>query len=129
MERKNHSDMMTIELNLLLSDWWHKSSHEQEVGISSNPYRWIGEPQSWNKTYRLRIASTTALASLHLAIEDHNATVVEGDGNYVQPNQTLSKVKDLPTCEPPKTPQWNDYDRSKAFTKSIFALQDKDRKP
>ncbi|MBA0646811.1 hypothetical protein Goklo_014741 [Gossypium klotzschianum] len=49
------------------------------------------DPQSWNKTYRLRIASTTALASLHLAIEDHNATVVEGDGNYVQPNQTLSK--------------------------------------
>ncbi|MBA0709936.1 hypothetical protein Golax_024948 [Gossypium laxum] len=45
MERKNHSVMMTIELNLLLSDWWHKSSHEQEVGISSNPYRWIGEPQ------------------------------------------------------------------------------------
>ncbi|MBA0680742.1 hypothetical protein Goari_012426 [Gossypium aridum] len=91
MERKNHSVMMTIELNLLLSDWWHKSSHEQEVGISSNPYRWIGEPQSWNKTYRLRIASTTALASLHLAIEDHNVTVVEGDGNYVQPSQTLSK--------------------------------------
>ncbi|MBA0554790.1 hypothetical protein Golob_013872, partial [Gossypium lobatum] len=86
-------------------------------------------PQSWNKTYRLRIASTTALASLLLAIEDHNVTVVEGDGNCVQPNQTLSKVKDLPTCEPPKTPQWNDYDRSKAFTKSIFVLQDKDRKP
>ncbi|KAA3468811.1 L-ascorbate oxidase-like [Gossypium australe] len=93
------------ELNLLLSDWWHKSSHEQEVGISSNPYRWISSsisqckfkneynahPQSWNKTYRLRIASITALASLNLAIEDGNVTVVEGDGNYVQPNQTLSK--------------------------------------
>ncbi|KAH1106047.1 hypothetical protein J1N35_009815 [Gossypium stocksii] len=55
------------EPNLLLSDWWHKSSHEQEVDISSNPYRWIGEPQ------------------------DHNVTVVQGDGNYVQPNPTLSK--------------------------------------
>ncbi|PPS07165.1 hypothetical protein GOBAR_AA13498 [Gossypium barbadense] len=133
------------ELNLLLSDWWHKSSHEQEVGISSNPYRPNlsvyqlanasskemnnAHPRSWNKTYRLRIASTTALASLHLAIEDHNVTEVEGDGNYVQPNQTLSKVKDLPKCEPPKTPQLNDYDRSKAFTKSIFALQGKDHKP
>ncbi|MFQ6662254.1 hypothetical protein Gotur_030123, partial [Gossypium turneri] len=98
------------EFNLLLSDWWHKSVHEQEVGLSSNPFRWIGEPQSLlingrgqyncslaakfsnssisqckfegnekcapqvlkvrpNKTYRLRIASTTALASLNLAIE------------------------------------------------------------
>lgn len=33
------------EFNLLLSDWWHKSSHEQEVDLSSNPFRWIGEPQ------------------------------------------------------------------------------------
>ncbi|KAJ8422144.1 hypothetical protein Cgig2_026687 [Carnegiea gigantea] len=33
------------ELNLLLSDWWHKSTHEQEVGLSSKPFRWIGEPQ------------------------------------------------------------------------------------
>ncbi|XP_024019721.1 L-ascorbate oxidase [Morus notabilis] len=98
------------EINLLLSDWWHQSVHEQEVGLSSLPFRWIGEPQSLlingrgqyncslaahysnysngnqcklrggeqcapqilhvlpNKTYRLRIASTTALASLNLAI-------------------------------------------------------------
>jgi L-ascorbate oxidase len=33
------------EFNLLLSDWWHNSVHEQEVGLSSNPFRWIGEPQ------------------------------------------------------------------------------------
>lgn len=33
------------EFNLLLSDWWHESVHEQEVGLSSNPFRWIGEPQ------------------------------------------------------------------------------------
>lgn len=33
------------EFNLLLSDWWHKGSHEQEVDLSSNPMRWIGEPQ------------------------------------------------------------------------------------
>ncbi|KAK6164058.1 hypothetical protein DH2020_000922 [Rehmannia glutinosa] len=97
------------EFNILLSDWWHKGSHEQEVDLSSNPMRWIGEPQTLlingrgqfncslaahvsnssaspcklrgneqyaphilrvhpNKTYRLRIASTTALASLNLAI-------------------------------------------------------------
>ncbi|KAL7113574.1 hypothetical protein ACP275_04G069400 [Erythranthe tilingii] len=95
--------------NILLTDWWHKASHEQEVDLSSNPMRWIGEPQTLlingrgqfncslaaqysnstenpctlrggeqyapqilhvlpNKTYRLRIASSTALASLNLAI-------------------------------------------------------------
>lgn len=33
------------EINLLLSDWWHKSFAEQTVGISSVPFRWVGEPQ------------------------------------------------------------------------------------
>ncbi|KAJ6693097.1 MULTI-COPPER OXIDASE [Salix purpurea] len=99
------------EFDLLLSDWWHKSAHHQEVGLSSRPMRWIGEPQSllingrgqfgcslaahysndnsslsqcditgheqWapyilrvdpNKTYRIRLSSTTALASLNVGI-------------------------------------------------------------
>lgn len=114
------------EFNLLLSDWWHQSVHEQELGLSSKPFRWPGEPQSVlmngrgqyncslaaqysnssstqckfkgteqcapqilsvqpNKTYRLRLASTTALASLNLAIGNHKMVVVEADGNYVQP--------------------------------------------
>ncbi|KAK6164046.1 hypothetical protein DH2020_000910 [Rehmannia glutinosa] len=114
------------EFNILLSDWWHKGSHEQEVDLSSNPMRWIGEPQTLlingrgqfncslaahvsnssaspcklrgneqyaphilrvhpNKTYRLRIASTTALASLNLAIGNHKMLVVEADGNNLQP--------------------------------------------
>ena len=33
------------EYDLLLSDWWHESAHHQEVGLSSRPMRWIGEPQ------------------------------------------------------------------------------------
>ncbi|XAR60286.1 L-ascorbate oxidase [Bertholletia excelsa] len=114
------------EFNLLLSDWWHKSVHEQELGLSSKPFRWIGEPQSLlingrgqyncslaarfsnssgsqcmfkgseqyapdvlrvqpNKTYRLRVASTTALASLNLQIGNHKMVLVEADGNYLQP--------------------------------------------
>ncbi|KAM7528272.1 hypothetical protein LguiB_031682 [Lonicera macranthoides] len=114
------------EFNLLLSDWWHKNVHEQEVDLSSKPFRWIGEPQTLlingrgqyncslaahvsdspstpckfrgneqcapqilhvqpNKTYRLRVASTTALASLNLAIGNHKMTVVEADGNYLHP--------------------------------------------
>ncbi|KAJ8528981.1 hypothetical protein K7X08_035816 [Anisodus acutangulus] len=34
------------EFNLLLSDWWHKSSHDQQIDLSSKPFRWIGEPQA-----------------------------------------------------------------------------------
>ncbi|KAJ1432125.1 Multicopper oxidase, type 1 [Sesbania bispinosa] len=101
-------------------------AHEQEVGLSSKPFKWIGEPQSLlingrgqyncslaaslinttlpqckfrggeecapqilhvdpNKTYRIRIASSTSLASLSLAIANHKMVVVEADGNYVQP--------------------------------------------
>ncbi|KAF3661815.1 L-ascorbate oxidase [Capsicum annuum] len=114
------------EFNLLLSDWWHKSSNEQQIDLSSKPFRWIGEPQSLlmngrgqfncslaaqfsklgvpqcklrgdeqyapqilhvhpNKTYRLRVASSTALSSLNLAIGGHKMVVVEADGNYIQP--------------------------------------------
>ncbi|XP_057801835.1 L-ascorbate oxidase-like [Salvia miltiorrhiza] len=114
------------ELDLLLSDWWHSSTRDQEVDLSSNPMIWIGEPQTLlmngrgqfncslaanygnsslgpcnikggeqyapyifhvqpNNTYRLRIASSTSLSSLNLAIGNHNLTVVEADGNYVDP--------------------------------------------
>ncbi|XP_058068966.1 L-ascorbate oxidase-like [Magnolia sinica] len=113
------------ELNMLLSDWWHKDVTEQGLGLSSKPFRWIGEPQSLlingkgqyncslaahvsnsslplcrklhghcsphvlhvipNKTYRLRIASTTALASINVGIGHHKMVVIEADGNYVEP--------------------------------------------
>ncbi|KAJ0964556.1 hypothetical protein J5N97_025694 [Dioscorea zingiberensis] len=103
------------ELNLLLSDWYHQSMHSQMLGLSSIPFRWIGEPQSLlingrgqyncslaahilddgssscqiksndcaplalrvlpKKTYRIRIASTTSLSSLNLAIGNHKMTV------------------------------------------------------
>lgn len=38
-----------------------------------------------NKKYRIRIASTTALASLNFMIQGHKLEVVEADGNYVKP--------------------------------------------
>ncbi|MCL7038393.1 hypothetical protein MKW94_006097 [Papaver nudicaule] len=112
------------EITILLSDWWHQSVHKQEVGLSSKPFRWIGEPQSIlingkgqfgcslggefingstkcsqdideqcqpevfsiqpKKKYRVRIASTTSLASLNFSIGNHTMTLVEADGNYVQ---------------------------------------------
>ncbi|KAJ1381549.1 Multicopper oxidase, type 1 [Sesbania bispinosa] len=199
------------EFNLLLSDWWHTSAHEQEVGLSSKPFKWIGEPQSLlingrgqyncslaaslinttlpqckfrggeecapqilhvdpNKTYRIRIASSTSLASLNLAIANHKMVVVEADGNYVQPfavddidiysgesysvliktdqdpkknywisigvrgrkpntpqaltilNYKTISASVFPTSPPPITPQWDDYNHSKAFTQKILGL-------
>ncbi|KAG8075471.1 hypothetical protein GUJ93_ZPchr0006g41475 [Zizania palustris] len=37
------------------------------------------------KTYRLRIASTTSLSALNVKIQGHKMTVVEADGNHVEP--------------------------------------------
>ncbi|KAH7330846.1 hypothetical protein KP509_20G005200 [Ceratopteris richardii] len=116
------------ELSILLNDWWHRSAIEQGLGLYSDPFRWVGEPQSLlmegrgkyncslvsggdaeeaagdrprcdetNKQckplvlrvqpglkYRLRLASVTSLSSLNFQIEDHNMTLVEADGNYVE---------------------------------------------
>ncbi|KAL8151886.1 hypothetical protein V2J09_021694 [Rumex salicifolius] len=42
------------------------------------------------KTYRLRLGSLTSLSALSFEIEGHNLTVVEADGNYVEPFQVKS---------------------------------------
>lgn len=34
------------ELGIILNDWWHASTYQQAVGLSSNPFVWVGEPQS-----------------------------------------------------------------------------------
>ena len=33
------------ELSIILDDWWHTSMYQQDVGLSSNPFVWVGEPQ------------------------------------------------------------------------------------
>ncbi|GKV25325.1 hypothetical protein SLEP1_g34780 [Rubroshorea leprosula] len=32
--------------NIILTDWYHKSTYEQAVGLTSVPFQWVGEPQS-----------------------------------------------------------------------------------
>ncbi|KAF7815514.1 L-ascorbate oxidase [Senna tora] len=136
------------EFNLLLSDWWHKSAQEQDVGLLFKfvEFRWVWEPQS------------------------HKMVVVEADGHYVQPftvdnldiysgesysvlvttnqnpNQnywlsvahrdanisttqalTLLNYKNispsaLPSFPPPVPPIWYDYEERKVFTKKVLAL-------
>lgn len=31
--------------SIILNDWYHKSTYEQAVGLSSIPFVWVGEPQ------------------------------------------------------------------------------------
>jgi L-ascorbate oxidase len=33
------------EFSLLLTDWYHQSIYLQELGLSSIPFKFIGEPQ------------------------------------------------------------------------------------
>jgi FtsP/CotA-like multicopper oxidase with cupredoxin domain len=33
------------EHSILINDWWHKSIYEQELGLNSIPFRFVGEPQ------------------------------------------------------------------------------------
>ncbi|CAL9211138.1 unnamed protein product [Musa hybrid cultivar] len=204
------------EFNLLLSDWYHQSIYDQMVGLSSKPFRWIGEPQSLlingrgqyncslaahlmegsstckltskdcapvvlrvlpGKTYRLRVTSTTSLSSLNLAIGNHKMMVVEADGNYVEPfivddmdiysgesysvlintdqnpssnywlsvgvrgrkpntqpalaiiNYQPNSPSKLPESSPPVTPEWNDYNHSKSFSRKILARQGTPKPP
>ncbi|XP_031395381.1 L-ascorbate oxidase [Punica granatum] len=32
--------------SIILNDWYHKSTYEQAAGLSSDPFVWVGEPQS-----------------------------------------------------------------------------------
>lgn len=34
------------EHEVLLNDWWHKSTYEQAAGLAAVPIVWVGEPQS-----------------------------------------------------------------------------------
>ncbi|CAK9328080.1 unnamed protein product [Citrullus colocynthis] len=57
------------EINLLLSDWWHTSVHKQEVGLNSNPIRWIGEPEVDRKWKRKLIKENfinTSVGKIHM---------------------------------------------------------------
>ncbi|BAF19812.2 Os06g0567200 [Oryza sativa Japonica Group] len=54
------------EINLLLSDWYHESIYTQMVGLSSNPFRWIGEPQVCNRS--IIISSSPSLMNSALLL-------------------------------------------------------------
>ena len=34
-----------LDRSIILNDWYHSSTYEQAAGLSSIPFRWVGEPQ------------------------------------------------------------------------------------
>jgi len=51
------------EHEVLLNDWWHKSTYEQAAGLASAPIVWVGEPQSLLINGRGRFANCSAMAA------------------------------------------------------------------
>ncbi|KAK6875915.1 Iron transport multicopper oxidase FET3 [Candida tropicalis] len=92
------------EVVLSLSEHYHETSDELMPGFMSrfNPTGAEPIPQNFlfnesrnvtwkvepNKTYLLRIANVGRFVTQYLWMEDHEFTVVEVDGVYVQPNTT-----------------------------------------
>ncbi|KAJ0041299.1 hypothetical protein Pint_26656 [Pistacia integerrima] len=85
------------EHGVVLSDWYHSSSYEQATGLTSIPYVWVGEPQSLLINGRGKYDCANLSASVCNAANPecapasftgHNMTVVEADGNYVEPFAT-----------------------------------------
>ncbi|RRT62502.1 hypothetical protein B296_00026974 [Ensete ventricosum] len=71
------------EFNLLLSDWYHQSIYDQMVGLSSKPFRWIGEPQ--NKTGKACCTMSYGIfycVSAHLASCWVQSLLINGRGQY-----------------------------------------------
>ncbi|CAM6108899.1 unnamed protein product [Calypogeia fissa] len=80
------------EMSILLNDWWHKSMYEQELGLVSNPFRWVGDPQSLLINGRGSYPCSNVSA----------ATVSSGD--CLECNQTVCPPYVLqPAVEPGKT--------------------------
>ncbi|KAG7191864.1 ferroxidase fet3 [Scheffersomyces spartinae] len=92
------------EITLSVSEWYHKTSHEltpkflnryNPTGAEPIPQNslfndsrnvtWRVQP---NTTYFVRIVNVGRFVSQYLYMEDHDFTVVEVDGVYVQPNTT-----------------------------------------
>jgi FtsP/CotA-like multicopper oxidase with cupredoxin domain len=44
------------EISIVLNDWWHKSIYEQELGLNSIPFNFVGEPQVCRTSYRDRLS-------------------------------------------------------------------------
>lgn len=34
------------ELSIIVNDWWHRNIYDQSAGLFSDPFRFVGEPQS-----------------------------------------------------------------------------------
>ncbi|TVT99795.1 hypothetical protein EJB05_54796, partial [Eragrostis curvula] len=51
------------EHDVLLNDWWHKSTYEQATGLASVPIGWVGEPQALLINGRGRFVNCSTMAA------------------------------------------------------------------
>ncbi|KAL0751033.1 hypothetical protein Bca101_033036 [Brassica carinata] len=133
------------EFNLLLSDWWHESVLSQELGLSAKPMRWIGEAQGHKlvvveadgnyitpfTTSDVDIYSgesySVLLTTDQYPSQNYWISVgVRGRKPKTPPALTVLHYVTAPSSQPPsspppETPRWNDFDRSKNFSKKIFS--------
>lgn len=97
---------------LVLSDYWRESPESLFYNLVTAPvFKWIGAPASfltngktvgenctadhpselqtteveYGKTYRFRIISAASLFATHFAIEGHEMTIVEVEGELIEP--------------------------------------------
>jgi L-ascorbate oxidase len=111
---ENPPYMYDDERLIHLTDYFNKSDHAIEMGLTSTPFVWSGETMAVlvngvgvgigkqndtgcelpvidvepGKTYRLRFIGATALSHVSLAIEGHaNLTIIAADARYTQPYQ------------------------------------------
>ncbi|KAK1994863.1 L-ascorbate oxidase [Colletotrichum falcatum] len=97
-----------------LTDYFNKTDHQIEAGLTATPFTWSGETNAVlingvgvaegetagngncalpvidfepGKTYRLRFIGATALSLVQLGIVGHdNFTIIEADGHYTRPH-------------------------------------------
>ncbi|KAA3462025.1 Cupredoxin superfamily protein [Gossypium australe] len=79
---------------IILSDWYHHSAYDQSTALSSIPFQWIGEPQSLlingKGNYDCSglapgICNSTNPQCSPSTLTDHEMTIIEADGQYVEP--------------------------------------------
>jgi L-ascorbate oxidase len=97
-----------------IGDYYNKTDHEIEQGLTANPFKWTGEVNAVllngkgvaegkkaevdgcslpvievepDKTYRFRFIGGTAISLVQLGIDQHdNFTIIMADGGYTKPH-------------------------------------------
>lgn len=90
------------EIIIILSDFYSDYENKQILMLKSHPFMWVGPPQYilangvnrynisvyYGLTYLIRFICATADSYINITIPNHNMTIVEVEGTYVEPIDT-----------------------------------------